>query len=281
MTTHLPTARSDRQSPLLDKYPNHEREAAMSARKFQPATHYRKILGVQFFVGNAQQAVNAGMKGGLVVAPAAPSLLDIHRDRHYRDALLESDLAITDSGFMVMIWNTMVPDAICRVSGLEYLKLLLSQPELREPGATFWVMPSKPSMRRNLHWLRGRGLPVEEADCHVAPKYPAGAIHDEQLLKVINDRRPAHVVIAVGGGVQERLGLFLKRHCEFSPGIHCTGAAIAFLSGDQTSIPDWVDHYRLGWLLRCASDPRRFVPRYARAFQLAMMLWRYRDQLPA
>jgi UDP-N-acetyl-D-mannosaminuronic acid transferase (WecB/TagA/CpsF family) len=250
------------------------------ARRLYSSASYRKILGINFFVGNAMQAVKAGMKGGLVVAPAAPSLLDLNRDRHYRDALLEADLAITDSGFMVLVWNAVAPDSICRVSGLEYLKLLLAEPDFRRAGATFWVMPSWESLERNLHWLRARGVCVEEEDCYIAPKYSNGNIQDEKLLEIINTRRPAHVVIAVGGGTQERLGLYLKRHCDFQPGIHCTGAAIAFLSGDQARIPDWADRHKLGWLFRCASDPSRFVPRYAKAFRLAVLLWRFRDQLP-
>ena len=252
----------------------------MPARKLTPTGHYRKILGVQFFVGNASQAVKAGMRGGLVVAPAAPALLDLHHDHEYRAALLESDLAITDSGFMVLLWNAMTQDRIPRVSGLEYLKLLLSQAEFRQSDATFWVMPSRESLQRNIRWLQRHGVRVEERNCYIAPKYPLGPIRDEQLLKLLNTRKPAHVIITVGGGVQERLGLFLKRHCSFQPGIHCIGAAIGFLTGDQTPIPNWADQWMLGWLFRCASNPNRFVPRYAKAFRLAAMMWRYRDQMP-
>src|SRR5262249_47494708 len=122
----------------------------MPARTIRSTDPYRQILGVQFFVGDASQAVKMGMRGGLVVAPAAPSLLDMHHDKEYRQALLESDLAITDSGFMVLFWNAMAQDSIRRVSGLKYLKLLLSHSEFRQAGATFWVMPSKESLQRNL-----------------------------------------------------------------------------------------------------------------------------------
>jgi len=250
------------------------------ARRLVPSNLYRKILGVQFFIGNASQAVATGMRGGLVVAPAAPSLLDLCKDGDYRQALLESDLAITDSGFMVMLWNAMALDRIPRISGLKYLKLLLFQPEFRRPGATFWVMPSEESLQRNLAWLQAQGIRVEEEDCYVAPHYKAGTICDEALLKLINDRQPAHVIIAVGGGVQERLGLFLKRGCDFRPGIHCVGAAIGFLTGDQVRIPAWADEWKLGWLFRCVDSPSRFVPRYAKAFRLALVLWRFRDRLP-
>ncbi|HWC59666.1 MAG TPA: hypothetical protein VHC44_08220, partial [Verrucomicrobiae bacterium] len=139
-------------------------------RKLRPSALYRRILGVQFFVGNAAQAVQAGLEGGLVVAPAAPSLLSLRDDRDYREALVESDLAITDSGFMVMLWNTLAADRIPRLSGLEYLKLLLLRPEFRKAGATFWVMPSEDSLRRNLHWLQQHGVCVDEKNCYVAPK---------------------------------------------------------------------------------------------------------------
>src|SRR5215475_12591653 len=97
----------------------------------QNEKHFRRILGVKFFVGDAPEAVKVGIKGGLVVAPAAPALVDLGRDHEYRQALQEADLAITDSGFLVLLWNLMKSDRIQRVSGLEYLRLLLRQPDFR------------------------------------------------------------------------------------------------------------------------------------------------------
>lgn len=280
MPTDLQPTVADEIASPVENFSQPERPPFVRVPKLRPSALYRRILGVQFFVGNASQAVQAGLEGGLVVAPAAPSLLSLRDDRDYREALVESDLAITDSGFMVMLWNTLAADRIPRLSGLEYLKLLLLRPEFRKPGATFWVMPSEESMRRNVQWLQEHGVCVDEKNCYVAPKYPTGTIRDNPLLERLNSQRPAHVIIGVGGGTQERLGLFLKRNCDFNPGIHCVGAAIGFLTGDQVSIPEWADHYRLGWFFRCASDPRRFVPRYLKAFGLAVLLWRYRDQLP-
>ena len=93
---------------------------------------YRHILGVRFFVGDAREAIELGVRGGLVVVPAAPALVELGRDREYRQALLEADLVITDSGFMVLLWNRIMQDRIHRVSGLEYLHFLLARPELRE-----------------------------------------------------------------------------------------------------------------------------------------------------
>jgi UDP-N-acetyl-D-mannosaminuronic acid transferase (WecB/TagA/CpsF family) len=128
--------------------------------------------------------------------------------------------------------------------------------------------------------LRFKGYPVGPDDCYVAPKYPPGELRDEKLAGLIDQRRAGHVVIAIGGGVQEKLGLYLKRTCATHPAIHCIGAAIGFLSGDQVRIPSWADQFVLGWLFRCVSNPARFVPRYVRALQLPLVLWRHRAQTP-
>ena len=64
------------------------------------------ILGIKFFGGTAREAVDEiSRSGGLLVAPAAPSLINLCRDAEYRHAILESDLAIADSGFMVLLWK--------------------------------------------------------------------------------------------------------------------------------------------------------------------------------
>ena len=239
-----------------------------------PATpsQYQQILGVRFFVGDAPEAVEIGARGGLVVVPAAPALLELERDADYRHALLDADLAITDSGLLVMYWNLVTRQSIHRVSGLEYLRLLLQRPELKNPGSTLWVMPSETSLSRNLDWLQKEGYPFSVSDCYIAPKYAKGPIQDDKLVEIVNSRRPRHVIICVGGGVQEKLGHCLKRRCAGTPAIHCIGAAIGFLSGDQVRIPHWADQQVLGWLFRCASDPKRFVPRYVRALALLRLL---------
>jgi UDP-N-acetyl-D-mannosaminuronic acid transferase (WecB/TagA/CpsF family) len=88
-------------------------------------------------------------------------------------------------------------------------------------------------------------------------------------------------MLTIGGGTQEKLGFYLKRHLSFLPAIHCIGAAIAFLSGDQVRIPAWADQLFLGWLFRCLYQPSRYIPRYWEARKLFSLMHRYRDRLPA
>ena len=150
---------------------------------------------------------------------------------------------------------------------------------IRIPGNTFWVMAGSASSKKNVDWLNAGGITVPPEFVYQAPIY-GSKIEDRELIDKLQLLRPKHVVITVGGGTQERLGLYLKRNLDYLPAIHCIGAAIAFLSGDQVRIPDWADRLYLGWLFRCLSSPRRFVPRYLSASQLIPLLWHYRDQLP-
>ena len=240
---------------------------------------HRTILGVSFFGGPAIDAVAAIRGGGLLVSPAAPALKDMDRDAGYRDALLGADIVITDSALMVMVWNLLQRDSLKRLSGLEYLRELLLQPDVRQAGNTFWIMANPKSAATNLKWLAENGISVAPQYVYLAPMYGA-EIADPDLLALLDRLRPQHVLTTIGGGTQERLGLYLKQHLAYRPAIHCIGAAIAFLSGDQVDIPVWGDRFYLGWLLRCLSDPKRFVPRYWGARKLITLMWRYRDRLP-
>lgn len=240
----------------------------------------RQILGVRFFIGDAQTAVDRISRGGgLLVVPAAPALKDIASNEPYRDALLNADMAITDSAFMVLLWNLVQRDSIKRLSGLKYLRHLLCMQDVRTPGNTLWIMAGSASSRRNLDWLASQGISVPSHCVYEAPMYGA-EIEDAALLARLRQRQVKHIVITIGGGTQERLGLYLKRNLNYSPAIHCIGAAIAFLSGDQVRIPNWADHLYLGWLFRCVSAPGRYIPRYWSAFMLVLLIWRYRDKLP-
>ena len=240
---------------------------------------FRQILGIRFFVGGARHAIHLLQNGGLLVVPAAPALKNLAEDHGYREALLGADVAIADSGLMVMIWNLVQKDHIRRLSGLKYLRELLKVPDIREPGRSLWIMPNPTSATTNLAWLGRHGIDVSPDDVYVAPMY-GEVIEDEVLLEKIRKRRPTHVVVTIGGGTQERLGLYLKNNLSPVPAIHCLGAAIAFLSGDQVRIPRWADRFYLGWLFRCISEPKRFVPRYWPARKLIGLMLRYREALP-
>lgn len=240
----------------------------------------RHVLGVAFFNGSVSEAVRTmSENGGLLVVPAAPALVNIQYDAAYRQALIESDVAIADSGFMVLLWRFMQQQNISRISGLAYLKELLDQPQLRTRGSVFLVMPTKAAGEKALSWLQSREFEIDVANSCVAPRYAAEVV-DPDLARLLNEQRPAHVIIGLGGGVQEKLGFYLRETLEYRPAIHCIGAALGFLTGDQKSIPDWADQLYLGWFLRLAREPRLFFRRFWVAHELPALIWRYGAQVP-
>jgi len=172
---------------------------------------FQQILGVRFIVGDAHDAIDqVSREGGLVVVPAAPALKNLTQDRRYREALLGADFAIADSALMVLSWNLIQRDRIPKLSGLKYLRALLLRPEFRQSGSSFWVMPTPSAARRNGTWLIENGVSVAPEELYAAPMYGA-SVEDPELLRQLEARRPRHIVIGLGGGTQERLGLYLSK----------------------------------------------------------------------
>lgn len=216
-------------------------------------------------------------RGGLLVAPAAPSMIALCQDPDYRAALLTADLAIADSGFMVMLWKLFSGESVPRISGLEHMKRLLEHPSMQEPGAVLWVVATETSKIKLAAYLES--LSQRESVIYVAPKY-GRPVADETLLGLVRQTHPRHIVVAVGGGNQDKLGRYLLDRLDYRPAVHCIGAAIGFLTGDQVRIPAWADKYYLGWLFRSIAQPGVFVPRFWSARTLPWLIWRYRDRLP-
>ncbi len=240
---------------------------------------WRRILGLDFFCGSAEEAVHRMRRGGLLVVPAAPALVALESDRAYREALADADLVITDSSFMVLLWNLLERDSVARLSGLEYFDRLVADSEFCQEGGVLYVMASEQSARRNVAWLERKGIHVHRSHVYIAPHYKNG-VADAVLLAKIRELHPSHIVITIGGGVQERLGLHIKQSLDYLPAIHCIGAAIAFRSGDQVFISRRADRLAMGWLLRCLWRPRSYVPRYWAARRLALLLLRFRGEMP-
>ncbi|HVU32046.1 MAG TPA: WecB/TagA/CpsF family glycosyltransferase [Opitutaceae bacterium] len=239
------------------------------------------VLGISFFNGSLAQACDRAAGGGLLTAPSGPGLAcDLRREPAYRRALQHSDLVLTDSAFMVVLWWVRTGKRLPRNSGLAFLRIWMNRELMRRPGAAFWVLPDEAESRHTQAWLQARGFPADPAAFHTARVYGSGEIEDQILLQRIEEYRPEIIYIGIGGGVQERLGLYLRDSLGYRPLILCLGAAIAFMTGAQVQIAPWVDRCGLGWLWRIVSSPSRYAGRYLRAVRLAWMIFRFGDCAP-
>jgi len=246
-------------------------------RRLNMARKFQRILGINFFVGDMPDLLGLCAEGHFIVVPAAPALAELQTNAAYRESVEKSDFAITDSALMVLLWKFFTGQSLPRISGLKLLRGLLASDELHKPGSSFWIMPSQVEAEVNLAWLNQNSYPVAKEQSYVAPFYPKGPISDPEILNWVESRKPPYIIINLGGGVQERLGFYLRENLSYRPSIICVGAAVAFLTGVQANIPTWADAWMLGWLFRCLHAPRKFIPRYWKALQLIGIVARHRE----
>lgn len=216
---------------------------------------------------------------GIVVAPSGTCFVRLTEDAVYRTAVTRADLVLPDSGFMVLLWRLLRGRRIARISGLAYLQELLRRPELRQDRATLWILPNEDAQEKTMRWLKAHGFPAATDDFFIAPIYGSD-VEDPVLIERMSARQPRQVIIALSGGVQEKLGFYLRENAGYQPAIHCIGAALGFITGYQVAIPAWADRLFLGWLFRLISQPRRFLPRALQASALPGMILRHGENLP-
>jgi len=238
-----------------------------------------QILGINFYNGKVDDVFTILSKnGGLLTVPAAPALVTIKTDTAYYNSLLQSDVVIPDSGFMVLIWNTFFNGKLKKISGLEFINYFISQSKIVNEGKLFLINPTDIDGQINTKYLNQCNFNIDLSCNYTAPFYKT-AISDEVLLAKIQEHKPLWILINIGGGTQEKLGLYLKENLSYKPAILCTGAAIAFKTGRQGKMPSWMDHIYLGWLHRCISNPKTFVPRYLKGFKLFKMMFQYKKTI--
>jgi len=239
-----------------------------------------QILGIRFFNGDVEEAVALMFqRGGFLVAPSGTCFARLREDEMYRRAIIAADMAIADSGLMVAMWRLLRRGNVQRISGFKYLKHLVRRLKGEGNREVFWVLPNERAEQRLLDWSRGTAFPITNENCYVAPRY-GSEVGDRNLLALIEEHRSSHVIIAIGSGAQEKLGCYLRESLSYRPAIHCIGAALGFITGDQAAIPDWADRLYLGWLWRLVAQPRIFIPRLSRALELPWLIWKYGEKLP-
>jgi N-acetylglucosaminyldiphosphoundecaprenol N-acetyl-beta-D-mannosaminyltransferase len=237
-----------------------------------------RVLGLSFFNGTCSEAVEHFLRvGGLLVAPVSPALVKLKYDVEYRRALQTANVTLADSVLLSLLWRIASGRRLRKNSGLSYLKALLGNGRFREETA-FWLVSSDAAKENAVRWLREHGFADRDNVCVVIDSDAQSERYE--LLTRIENQRPVHVMIALRSGGQEKLGMYLREYLVNRPAIHCIGAALGFLTGDEAPIPDWAERYGLGWLARLVSQPRMFFPRLGSAGALAGMVFRYRTEMP-
>ena len=209
-------------------------------------------------------------KKGLFVFPAGPALASIQKSNEYYKSIQRADLVFFDSGFFVLLLKIFKNINVKKFSGYKFLGLFFDYLKLNKKKSIFSIDPSFEFSKSNKTYIKNLGL--KKIYNYIAPKYNSSELTDKKLLNLLNKVKPNFILINIGGGTQEILGLYLKEKLGFKPTILCTGAAISFFTKDQAPINNFIDKFYLGWLLRLIFNPLIFFKRYIFGLKLIPMV---------
>ena len=229
-----------------------------------------EIFKIRFIDANFDFFKKKFTKGIFLVFPAAPAIVNIYKDKGYYQSIKNADYALFDSGYLCLLLKYLKSIKVKKFSGLKFLKLFLNEfRNKKNNNKLLLINPSYAESKLNEKYLTKNK--ILNHFHYTAPFYKK-EIKDTKLLQTIYKYRPKYILINLGGGVQEKLGFYLKRKISSKINIICTGAAIAFLTKKQAIIPDIIDKLYLGWLFRILFNPKSYILRYLKAFKLVFMV---------
>ena len=211
-----------------------------------------KFEEISFYSGTYNEIKKKIDQGGVLVAPAASALANIFEDKRYYESIKISDIAILDSGFFCILLRIFRKYKLIKLSGYSFLDRFVN--EFDPNDKLFLVNPSNKENEINKKFLNDRN--IKKISSHVSPIYEE--INDEELINKINLFKPKYILINLGGGIQEPLGIYIKNNIKFNSSILCTGAAIAFLTKEQAPINKVIDRFYLGWFIRLLWSPSNY-----------------------
>ena len=207
-------------------------------------------------------------KKGLFLFPSGPGLASIETEKNYLTALKLANYNFFDSGYFVLLLRYLKRIKVNKLSGYIFIKSFLKYIEKNNNKKLFLIDPSIKLSQSNKKLFKKKGVIKKNLHSYVAPQYNPKIILDKKLLRIIKKIRPEYILINIGGGTQEILGLYIKKNINFKCTILCNGAAISFFTGDQAPINAFLDKFFFGWLIRIIFNPIIFLPRYLRTIKL-------------
>ncbi len=210
------------------------------------------------------------VKKGLFVFPAGPALANIEKSEKYYKSIKSADLIFFDSGFFVLLLKIFKNIHVYKFSGFKFLGLFFNYLKKNRNKKIFCIDPNLNFSKSNKAYIKKLG--IKKIQNYVAPKYDPVNLSDQRLIKLIKNFNPNYIIINLGGGIQEVLGLYLKKNLKQKTTILCTGAAISFFTKDQAPINELIDKYYLGWLIRLIYNPFVFFKKYIIGLKLIPMV---------
>ena len=211
------------------------------------------------------------IRKGLFVFPAGPALANIEKSNEYYESLQKANYVFFDSGFFVLLLKIFKNINVQKFSGFKFLGMFFDYIKKNNNKKIFCIDPNINYSRSNKKYVKGLG--IKKLYNYIAPKYKTKNLHDVYLLKILKKFKPDYIIVNIGGGIQEILGLYIRENYKKKTSILCTGAAISFYTKDQAPINIFIDKYYLGWFVRLIFNPAIFLKKYTIGLKLIPMVF--------
>ena len=209
-------------------------------------------------------AAQARSRPWLLVTPNIQHIALLETDVQLRACFRRADLVLADGWPVVRAVQVLSGYRVQRITGADMLPAMCEQAAIHRlrVGIVGGVGGAASDAAAAL-LQRFPGLVVA---CTLEP--PMGFESDSDALKKVIDSvrhsRLDLLFLALGTPKQEN---FAARHLdEMGAGVTlCVGAAVDFVAGRQRRAPQILRNIGLEWAFRAMHEPRRLIPRYARA----------------
>lgn len=191
-----------------------------------------------------------------VVTPNVDHMVRLNREPDLRSVYEQSGLILNDSRILELLasWEKL---ALPASPGADIVQRIFEH-EL-EPDEPVVVIGCTASEITALKAKFG----LSDVRWHDAPM---GLRHNPDAIRAAAKfmaENPARFhFLCVGSPQQEMVAIAAREHGGVQGVGICCGASIDFLTGKSRRAPNWIRKYRLEWLHRLTSEPKRMVKRY-------------------
>lgn len=248
---------------------------ADSAGKLARSTQWpptKKIWSIQIDPVTLPQAV-ARIEGWIaseqahcrfVVTPNVDHVVQLYRRPELRWIYKNAGLTLADGWPLVTMSRVYGKSLPQRVAGSDLVPTLFEGFQQRSKPLKVYLLggmtgvPQRAAcqIQTSWPWVKVVGT------CSPPLGFERDSSRNEAIVDSINSSQADVLVIGLGFPKQE---IWMDQHADkiTVPVALCVGATIDFLAGEQTRAPRWMQRFKLEWLHRLATNPKRLASRYA------------------
>jgi exopolysaccharide biosynthesis WecB/TagA/CpsF family protein len=215
------------------------------------------------------QAVRSRLLQGCGFAVATINLDHLYKlsndDSFYR-AYNNCEIVTADGAPIVLIGKYM-GHSVEQVTGADLVRPMAKlASELKIPVAILGSSEASRERAATILQVENRGLEVVFKESPMI-NLSNGTQDAVRMLERLRDSGARICFLAFGAPKQELIAALGREICPRT-GFFCVGAAIDFLSGDQTRAPKFLQAIVMEWLWRLAHNPKRLASRYLHSFRI-------------